>query len=129
MVSNLHLVWSRYPLSHTLDLSLDANILYCSQSINDILEYRPEEVVGRSAWNYFHPDEIPVAQAIHGRGVSLDKAAVLNYCRIRNKYGDWVGCECVFTVVYNVLVGCTSVYMNGPKSHSAYLTILTTGSR
>ena len=50
----------------------------------------------------------------------MDKAAVLNYCRIRGKYGNWVGCECVFTVVYDVLVGCTSIYRRGIKSQSQY---------
>ena len=48
----------------------------------------------------------------------MDKAAVLNYCRIRGKYGNWIGCECVFTVVYDVLVGCTSIYRRGMKSQS-----------
>ncbi|KAL6717193.1 hypothetical protein ACLMJK_005108 [Lecanora helva] len=99
------------------DLSLDARILYASTSIEDILGYNPQEVVGKSCWEYFHPDEIPFARAIHGRGVQLDKAAVLNYCQIKNRDGRWVGCECVFTIVHDVLVGCTSVYRRGTKSH------------
>lgn len=98
------------------DLTYDANILYASTSISDVLDWRSDEVVGKSCWDFFHPDEIPFAKAIHGRGVELDKASVLNYCRIKNKYGEWVGCECVFTVVYNVLIGCTSIYMDGPKA-------------
>ena len=48
----------------------------------------------------------------------MDKAAALNYCQIKNKDGRWVGCECVFTVVHDVLVGCTSVYRRGTKSES-----------
>lgn len=103
-----------------LDLSLDARILYVSTSIEDILGYTPQEVIGKSCWEYFHPDEIPFARAIHGRGVQLDKAAVLNYCQIKNKDGRWVGCECVFTIVHDVLVGCTSVYRRGLKSHSKH---------
>ena len=42
----------------SIDLSLDAR-LYVSTSIEDILGYRPHEVVGKSCWEYFHPDEIP----------------------------------------------------------------------
>lgn len=98
------------------DLSLDARLLYVSSSIEDILGYKPEEVIGRSCWDYFHPDEIPFARAIHGRGIKMDKAAALNYCQIKNRDGRWVGCECVFTVVHDVLVGCTSVYRRGVKS-------------
>lgn len=98
------------------DLSLDARIRYCSDSIEDILGYLPNEVVGRSCWEYFHPEEIPFAREIHGRGISLDKAAVLNYCRIRHRDGSWIGCECVFTVVHDVLVASTAIYRRGPKA-------------
>lgn len=87
-----------------------------SDSVEDILGYLPHEVKGKSCWEYFHPDEIPFARAVHGRGIQLDKAAVLNYCQIKHKDGSWIGCECVFTVVYDVLVGCTSIYRRGPRS-------------
>ena len=87
-----------------------------SDSVEDILGYPPYEVINKSCWEYFHPDEIPFARAIHGRGVQLDKAAVLNYCRIKHKHGYWVGCECVFTIVYDVLVASTSIYQRGARS-------------
>jgi hypothetical protein len=53
--------------------------------------------------------------------VLLDKAAVLNYARIRNSDGLWVGCECVFTVVYEVLVACTSIYRGDAKNERMLL--------
>jgi hypothetical protein len=86
--------------------------------VEDILGYTANEVIGKSCWEYFHPDEIPFARAVHGRGIQLDKAAVLNYCQIKHKDGYWIGCECVFTIVYNVLVSCTSIYRRGYKSDS-----------
>lgn len=98
------------------DLSLDARIRYVSDSVEDILGYLPHEVRGKSCWEYFHPDQIPFAREIHGRGIQLDKAAVLNYCQIKHKDGTWVGCECVFTLVYDVLVATTSIYRRGPRS-------------
>ncbi|KAI9678302.1 MAG: hypothetical protein M1817_006247 [Caeruleum heppii] len=98
------------------DLSPDARLLYASDSIVDILGYTPQEVTNRSCFDYFHPEELPFARSVHGRGISLDKAAVLNYCRIRSKWGDWVCCECAFTVVYDVLVASTSIYRRGMKS-------------
>jgi len=103
-------------LNNLTDLSLDARIKYCSDSIEDVLGYRPNEVKGKSCWEYFHPDEIPFARAIHGRGLDLEKAAALNYCRIKHRDGRWIGCECVFTVVYDVLVASTSIYQRGPKA-------------
>jgi len=98
------------------NLSPEANIMFASESIVDILGFHPEEVTGRSCFEYFHPDELPFARRIHGRGVQMDKAAVLHYARIKNRDGNYVGCECVFTVVYEVLVACTSIYKGDAKN-------------
>lgn len=123
VISSFNRIYLFKPLqAYTLssDLSLDARLLYVSSSIVDILGYLPNEVIGKSCWEYFHPDEIPFARAIHGRGVQLDKASVLNYCQIKNRDGQWVGCECVFTIVHDVLVASTSVYRRGTKSQRMY---------
>ncbi|KAG0649165.1 Hypoxia-inducible factor 1-alpha [Hyphodiscus hymeniophilus] len=98
------------------NLSAEANILFASDSITDVLGYRPHEVIGRSCFDYFHSDEVPFARQIHDRGVRLEKAAVLNYARVRGRNGGWIGCECVFTVTYDVLVACTSIYHRDEKS-------------
>lgn len=101
-----------------VDLSPEARILYSSDSIVDILGFSPDEVVNRSCWDFFHPDELPLARATHGRGIDTDKAAALSYCRMRDRDGHWLGCEIVFTVVYDVMVGCTSIYRRGLRSES-----------
>ncbi|KAF1980179.1 hypothetical protein BU23DRAFT_3543 [Bimuria novae-zelandiae CBS 107.79] len=98
------------------DLSEDAHILYSSDSIVDILGHTPDEVVDKSVWQFFHPDELPFAKQLHSRSVKLDKASVLSYCRIKNRQGDWVGCECCFSIVYDVMVCCTSIYRQGMNS-------------
>ena len=111
------------------DLSPEANILFASESIVDILGFQPEEVVGRSCFDYFHPDEVPMAREIHNRGVLMDKAAVLHYAQIRGRDGQWVPCECVFTVVYEVLVSCTSIYRGDAKNQRKFGTRLCLASR
>lgn len=73
-------------------------------------------MVGRSCWDYFHPQEIPFAKARHGRGIELDKAAALFYCKVKHRDGSFVSCECVFTVVYDVLVASTSIYRQSTRS-------------
>ncbi|KAI0482872.1 hypothetical protein GGR56DRAFT_663588 [Xylariaceae sp. FL0804] len=98
------------------NLSPDANILFASESVIDILGYQPQDVQGKSCFDYFHPDEVPFARSVHSRGVLLDKAAVLHYARIKARDGTWIGCECCFTVVHDVLVACTSVYRRGARS-------------
>ena len=104
----------------SLDLEVDARILYSSDSVIDILGYTPDELVNRSAWEFFPPEELSFAKKAHRRQVSMDKAAVLAYCRVRSKGGDWVGCECCFTIVYDVMVVCTSVYKCGLPSWSEW---------
>lgn len=59
---------------------------------------------------------MPFARSVHNRGVLLDKAAVLHYARMRARDGRWVSCECCFTIVHDVLVACTSIYLRGEKS-------------
>ncbi|KAF4926795.1 hypothetical protein CGCVW01_v002784 [Colletotrichum viniferum] len=94
----------------------DAVILFVSDSVYDILGYNPQEVQGKSCFEFFHPEEVPFARSIHSRGVLLDKAAVLHYVRIQARNGQWVSCECCFTVVHDVLVACTSIYQRGERS-------------
>ena len=91
-----------------------------SESVLDILGYRPADVQGKSCFDYFHPHEIPFARSVHSRGILLDKAAVLHYCRVRASNGQWISCECCFTVVHDVLVACTSIYRKGARSVSKY---------
>jgi hypothetical protein len=54
----------------------------------------------------------------------MDKAAVLNYARIKNRDGLWIGCECVFTIVYEVLVACTSIYRGDAKNERVFLSYM-----
>ena len=103
------------------DLSPEGTILFVSESVFDILGYRPAEVQGKSCFDFFHPHEIPFARSVHSRGILLDKAAVLHYCRIRARNGAWMSCECCFTVVHDVLVACTSIYRKGARSVSMYI--------
>ncbi|WPG98804.1 Hypothetical protein R9X50_00160000 [Acrodontium crateriforme] len=98
------------------DVSPDARILYTSDSVVDILGYIPDELVNRSAWDFFPQDEVANAQMFHQQRIASDKAAVLVYCRIKSKSGEWIGCECVFSTVYDAMVVCTSVFHGSESS-------------
>lgn len=87
----------------------------------DILGYTPDEIVNRSAWNFFSKDELPYAQEFHRKRVVMDTAAVLAYCNVLAKDGSWITCECCFTIVYDVMIVCTSIYQRGGKSESKLL--------
>lgn len=98
------------------NISAECNIVFASDSIFDILGWTPDEVLGLSCFDFFHPDEVPFARKVHTRGLQLDKAAVLHYARLRSRDGRWISCECCFTVVHDVLVASTSIYRQGIKS-------------
>lgn len=101
-----------------LDLSPEARILYSSDSIVDVLGYTPDEVVDKSVWDFFPPEELPYAKRYHQKGIAMDKAAMLAYCRVKDSRGEWIGCECCFTIVYDVMIVCTSIYVTGSTSRS-----------
>ncbi|KAL1582465.1 hypothetical protein WHR41_08855 [Cladosporium halotolerans] len=103
------------------DLTPEAHILYSSDSVIDILGYTPDEIVNRSAWEFFSKDELPEAQEFHRKRVTMDKAAVLAYCNVMSKSGDWINCECCFTIVYDVMIVCTSIYQRGGKAQGRAL--------
>jgi hypothetical protein len=48
--------------------------------------------------------------------VLLDKAASLHYLRVQHRDGQWISCECCFTIVHDVLVACISIYRRDAKS-------------
>ncbi|QIX00941.1 hypothetical protein AMS68_006458 [Peltaster fructicola] len=103
------------------DLTPEARLLYSSDSVIDILGYTPDELVNRSCWDFFPQQELPYARKFHQKRVVMDKAAVLVYCRVRSKSGEWIGCECCFTIVYDVMIVCTSRYRQDESSEGRAL--------
>ncbi|KAK9239841.1 hypothetical protein V1525DRAFT_448554 [Lipomyces kononenkoae] len=98
------------------DLTEAGKVLFVSDSIELVLGYTADEVEGRSAFDYFHPDELALARATYANAVSQDKAAVHCYCRLLSSEGAWIQCTCIFTVVHDIVVGSTSVYRQTVKS-------------
>ncbi|KAK9369199.1 hypothetical protein V1509DRAFT_577813 [Lipomyces kononenkoae] len=98
------------------DLTEAGTILFVSDSIELVLGFTASEVEGRSAFDYFHPDELTFARATHASAVLQDKAAVHCYCRLLSKDGTWIPCECTFTIVRDIVVASASVYQHTVKS-------------
>ncbi|KAI9646997.1 hypothetical protein NHQ30_004998 [Ciborinia camelliae] len=109
------------------NLTSEANILFVTESISEILGYEPEDVMGKPWFEYFdkNNDDTPLARQATSQGVHLEKAAVIYHAKIQHKDSTpenphFVTCECVFTVVHDVLVACTSVY-NDPNESEDYM--------
>jgi PAS domain S-box-containing protein len=100
------------------DLTSNASILFVSDSIYDVLGYQPEEVLGKSCFAFFHPEEVLDARYVHERSILFEKVVVLHYARIQSRDGSWTTCECCFTIVYDVLVATIRVYRQSAASKS-----------
>lgn len=98
------------------DLSTECMIRYASDSILDVLGYQPQDVVNKSTFDFFHSDDLPFARSRYRNEVELNYASSLAYVRVRNKDEQWIGCECVFSCVYDVLIAATTIYKPGPRS-------------
>jgi hypothetical protein len=102
------------------DLTPEASILYSSDSVTGVLGYTPGEIVNCSAWDFFSEKELAFAKPFHQRCIVEDEPAVLAYCRIQNKVGKWIGCECCLTIAYDIMVVCTSVYHRDGNSSGKF---------
>lgn len=70
-------------------ISPDGTILYESPSIDRILGYTPEEMIGRNAFDFVHPDDLPRIMGIMGRALSIPGGSAIAEYRFRHKDGPW----------------------------------------
>lgn len=70
----------------------DGTYRYVSPACRELLGYEPDELVGRSAYELFHPDDIAVIAASHGEVLEAPDLSTIEY-RIRHKSGRWVWFE------------------------------------
>jgi len=70
-------------------ISREATILYQSPSARRLLGYPPEEMMGRNALEYVHPDDHPLVVAAIRRAMSDPAEATQVEFRFRHKDGEW----------------------------------------
>lgn len=70
-------------------LSADGEIRYQSPSITKMLGYRPEELIGRSAFEFVHPEDAPRTRQALARAVAQLGQPVTYETRFRHKDGRW----------------------------------------
>ncbi len=86
---------ARYRLlaEHTTDVItrhvLDGTFLYVSPAIRTLLGYEPEELLGRSVLELFHPEDAPRITQLVSEAIVQGKAATYTY-RVRHKDGHYV---------------------------------------
>jgi diguanylate cyclase (GGDEF)-like protein/PAS domain S-box-containing protein/putative nucleotidyltransferase with HDIG domain len=64
------------------------NIKYCSLSVERFTGYKPEELIGRNAFEVIHPDDVQRAIADFGRAILIKDSSIPNTFRILHKDGS-----------------------------------------
>lgn len=86
----------RFLAENTRDLisrhTLDGTFLFASPSWRARMGYEPEELFGRSAYEFFHPDDVNSIQSTHGFILDHTDSKSVSY-RFRHKAGHFVWLE------------------------------------
>lgn len=101
------------------DATEEATILYSSDSVTDVLGYNPEDVIGRSAFDFLHPDEIDTLNRIYIARVQAQEVSALTYCRYKHANGNYVDVEAIFNYCYDVVIITTSIRRPKTERHRA----------
>jgi len=81
------------PVDVTTILDADATIRYVSPSIERILGYKPEQLVGQNWFHYIHPEDAATVQPAFDSARQQPGATRRNAMRFRHADGSWVRVE------------------------------------
>lgn len=81
-------------------LNTEAEIIYCTQGMQTITGYPCTELIGKTAFDFFHPSDIPAAREQHEYLTNLDENASASLIQIRNSEGHMIWID---VVVHNLL--------------------------
>lgn len=73
----------------------DGTLQFVSPSVREIFGYDPEELVGRNAFDFIHPDDLPDVTAAIIEGLGTQGYTTHVHLRWRGKDGSWRICEAV----------------------------------
>jgi PAS domain S-box-containing protein len=81
-------------------IDLEGRVQFASPSLETVLGYTPEELVGTTLYDYVHPDDLELAARAVREGVEEGRGSVSSL-RLRHKDGRWVEIEGTGTAVYD----------------------------
>ncbi len=70
-------------------LGADGTIRYESPSIQRVLGYAPDELLGRNIFEFIHPDDLPGVQEFYRRQLTIQGVAPALEVRFRTRDGGW----------------------------------------
>lgn len=88
-------------LRHSFDVivivTADGTRRFVSPSIEQMLGYKPEDLVGESTFRHVHPEDVSKAEAAFGSAVQQPDQPIRVELRFRHQNGQWIDLEVVGT--------------------------------
>lgn len=69
--------------------NMDGKFTFVDQRVTNVLGYKPQELLGRSCFDYFHPDDVTHMRENFDQVVNLRGQVVSVLFRFRTKDNDW----------------------------------------
>jgi PAS domain S-box-containing protein len=82
----------------------DGTYSFVSHSVKTMLGYTPEEMIGKSAYDFFHPDDISAVSHSHNSIMEAPQVSTVSY-RIRKKDRSYLWVETTSKVVLDSTTG------------------------
>lgn len=89
------------PIDVVVVLDKDARYIYLSPSVETVLGRRPDEMLGRSCFDFYHPDDVPRIQRINEDGISKGQLPRPVVMRVRHKARHYVWIEATASPVFD----------------------------
>ncbi|OXG43927.1 hypothetical protein C349_06519 [Cryptococcus neoformans var. grubii Br795] len=100
----------------------EAKLNYVSESMQDILGYTSSDLIGKSVYLIFHPDEVPFLRQIHYQALTEERTACVAYFRVLHRDGYYVECCCSYYTVYNMSLALYTRAVDGYRTLQQALT-------
>ncbi|MHA2008337.1 MAG: PAS domain S-box protein [Promethearchaeota archaeon] len=71
-----------------LEIDLKGIVTYVSPQSNDILGYYPTEIIGKNAFQFIHPEDVPKAAELLKKGIETKEMISIPMYRLLHKNGD-----------------------------------------
>lgn len=86
-------------------LAYDGTIRYGSPSIERVLGYSQDELLGNDAFEYVHPDDIPNVRRLFRVAINMPERVGIEEFRIKHKNGEWIYLESIAKNVQGSTLG------------------------
>lgn len=89
------------PVDIVVVLDTEARYRYLSPSVETVLGYRPQDIVGDLCFDYYHPDDIPRIRRVSEESVSTARIPRPVVMRVRHAEGHYVWIEATASPVFD----------------------------